>query len=166
MIGFSKQRWDRAHERVVRSSFASVPFYRERWALVTGDPAGVAELEQRRDDLVPIGGTPRFDPRRGLDRLLRRVDHTGAAWSARDPLPAGATAGSTIRDGLLGDLAVLRDCGHWHLDWRRIYARNTPRGVAFTLLRQQSPRLVDVVVAPGPLRVMICPRHHSPGVTA
>lgn len=158
VLGFGRRRWDRAYRRVVRSSFATVPFYRERWALGDRDPATVGEVESRLDDLVPLAEQPGPRPAPG--------PRAGARLSARDPLPPGATAGATIHDELLGDLAVLRGCGHWHVDWRRLYARNTPGGVAFTLLRQHSPRLVDVVVTPGPLRLVTCPHHRTPGVTA
>jgi hypothetical protein len=133
LLGFSRRRWDRAHARLVRSSFADVPFYRERWALDGNrTPATITGLDGRLEDLAPLGD-PSPQPK---------------------PIPT------------LDDLAVLRDCGLWHLDWRRVYARNTPDGVAVSLLRQRSPRLVDIVVTPGQRRMVTCPRHRTPGVTA
>jgi hypothetical protein len=132
-FGFSRRRWDRAYRRLVRSSFAEVPFYRERWALDGNrGPTTVAEIESRLDDLTPLGD--------------------------RSPQPKPVPT--------LDELAVLRDCGLWHLDWRRVYARETPDGVALSLLRQRSPRLVDIVGAPAPRRLVTCPQHRTPGVTA
>ena len=132
-FGFSRRRWDRAYRRLVRSSFAEVPFYRERWALDGNrGPTTVAEIESRLDDLTPLGD--------------------------RSPEPKPVPT--------LDELAVLRDCGLWHLDWRRVYARETPDGVALSLLRQRSPRLVDILGAPAPRRLVTCPQHRTPGVTA
>ena len=135
-IGFSQHRWDRAYARVVGSSFATVPFYRERWALVGREPVTIREIEKRPDDLAPIGEARRsFDPRRNLT------------------------------DPLLGYATVMRRCGQRHLDWRRVYARNTASGVAVTLLRQRSPRLVDILMPVDELaRVATCPRHGTPVV--
>jgi hypothetical protein len=83
-------------------------------------------------------------PRRELDQL--------------DSGPFGILA-----DDTLGVLAGLRECGRWHVDWPRVYARNTPAGLAFSLLRQRSPRLVDVLPAGGvPGEVAPCPRHRTP----
>ncbi len=67
-----------------------------------------------------------------------------------------------LHDSLLGYLGVLRHCGRWHLDWRRVYARETDAGVAMTVLAQRSPALVDVLVGPGTLGR--CPRHGTPVV--
>jgi hypothetical protein len=69
-----------------------------------------------------------------------------------------------LHDRTLGYLGGLRDCGRWHLDWQRVYARETDAGLAFTLLRQHSPRLVDILV-PGAASVGRCPRHGTPVVT-
>jgi len=71
-----------------------------------------------------------------------------------------------LHDRTLGYLGGLRDCGRWHLDWRRVYARETDAGLAFTLLRQQSPRLVDILVDGGAnVSIGRCPRHGTPVVT-
>jgi hypothetical protein len=142
-FGFRRERWNRAYARVVRSSFATVPFYRERWAL-SGRPGAVVtpeEIQTRGEDLEPIAGA------RPRDRGRSVPEHAG-----------------TLRDPLLGELAMTLSCGQWHVDWPRVYARQTPSGVAFTLLRQRSPRLVDIVVDPS-LRLSACPRHGSPVVT-
>lgn len=81
-------RWRRAYRRVVRSAFDTVPFYRERWALDgrtdptlvpgrTGSLDGATDPETLRRtvvDLVPLsGGSTRFDPVRGLGRVLPRA---------------------------------------------------------------------------------------------
>ncbi|HEX6361135.1 hypothetical protein [Actinophytocola sp.] len=65
-----------------------------------------------------------------------------------------------LHDSVLGYLGTLRQCGRWHLDWRRVYARQTDAGLAFTLLRQRSPVFVDVLLGPGSLGR--CQRHGTP----
>jgi hypothetical protein len=66
---------------------------------------------------------------------------------------------------MLGYLGAFGECGRWHLDWPRVYARETDAGLAFTLLRQDSPRFVDVLVGAGVRgRVRPCPRHGTPVV--
>jgi hypothetical protein len=67
-----------------------------------------------------------------------------------------------LHDSLLGYLGALRQCGRWHLDWRRVYARETDAGLAVTLLAQRSPCLVDILV--GPATLGRCPRHRTPVV--
>ncbi|MFI7672469.1 hypothetical protein [Actinophytocola sp. NPDC049390] len=67
-----------------------------------------------------------------------------------------------LHDPLLGYLGSLRQCGRWHLDWRRVYARETDAGIAMTVLSQRSPALVDILVGPGSLDR--CPRHGTPVV--
>jgi hypothetical protein len=82
-----------------------------------------------------------------------------------------------IYDPVLGYLGALAECGRWHLDWQRIYARPTSGGLAITLLRQDSPRLVDVLLSGvgcadpgkqvgGGVRAELarCPRHGTPVV--
>jgi len=241
--------WRTAYRRVVRSAFATVPFYRERWALGgrteprlgSGSAEGAVSTEdlvRAAVDLAPLAGGPTgFDPVRGLggllplarptagDGLLVALEHPGArpVWDlprgwrgclvdaeVDDPaLPeVGAALGAgrpvvavgpdkaldgftdrlpggdrvhrvprraldrldngpygVLHDPVLGYLGVLRDCGLWHLDWTRVYARRTRAGLAFTLLRQRSPRLVDALVGGGvPGRVEWCPRHGTPVV--
>ncbi len=60
-----------------------------------------------------------------------------------------------IRDSLTGYLGTLLECGRWHLDWRRVYARETDAGLAVTVLNGGSPVLVDILVGPG--RIARCP---------
>ena len=67
-----------------------------------------------------------------------------------------------LRDSLLGYLGALRQCGRWHLDWRRVYARETDAGLAVTVLAQRSPCLVDVLI--GHATLGRCPRHGTPVV--
>ena len=131
--------WKAAYVRLVRSSFATVPFYREHWALngrtdpilvpgregVNGGAVPAETLAARLGDLVPLKGG------------LRVVE------PLRDNGP------DLLTDELLGVLARRRDCGHWHVDWTTVYVRSTPAGLAFSLLRQRSPRLVDVLPAGG-----------------
>ena len=67
-----------------------------------------------------------------------------------------------LHDSLLGFLGALRQCGRWHLDWRRVHARETDGGLAVTLLGQRSPCLVDILV--GHATLGRCPRHGTPVV--
>ncbi|MPZ82682.1 MAG: hypothetical protein GEV28_20680 [Actinophytocola sp.] len=246
--------WHAAYRRVVRSSFATVPLYRERWALDgRTDPVLVAgragfdggavssvEIAGRMADLVPIGGgeaevdrlrglgfvlpplgdealvvvldttgprppadLPRgvrgcvLDPDRlrsdgvssavaavtsrlrrggpvlavGSDKHLARLVETLPAEDAvaLDRLPVGeldqldAGPFGVLHDQTLGFLGSFGECGRWHVDWRRVHVRETAAGLAFTLLRQRSPRLVDVLVGGGVRgRVGPCPRHATP----
>jgi hypothetical protein len=208
--------WRMAYTSAVRSSFATVPLYREHWALDgrtdpvlvpgrTGTDGGAirpATVAARIADLVPLaGGDTTMDPLRGLERVLHRYlplsrDRTIVVTTPDSPVTGGArvVAVGTEKDlaevtdpaivkvplrelddltgdgphGLLADhqlgvLGGLRDCGRWHLDASTVYARETPAGLAFTLLRQRSPRLVDVLVADGVMgTVSPCPRHGSP----
>ncbi len=115
----------------------------------------VIDFESTPDELrghVLAVGTPKQ-----LARFNRDVPQV--------PLVAPSERGDQglLVDDLLGVLGGVRDCGNWHLDWPRVYARETSLGVAFTLLRQRSPRLVDIVPAGGADgRVELCPRHRSP----
>ncbi len=67
-----------------------------------------------------------------------------------------------LHDSLLGYVGGLQQCGRWHLDWRRVYARETDAGIAMTVLSQRSPALVDILAGPGTLGR--CPRHGTPVV--
>jgi hypothetical protein len=245
-----------AYRHVVRSSFATVPFYRHRWAthgrtdptLVpgrTGAHGGAVlptDLEAALVDLVPLaGGAREPDPTRGLGVVLGplrpgtlvavlgragtrpptdlprgvrgcvlepdSVAADGASTALAELTAALARGGSVLaagtdkdlarlagllpaelsplfgrrpvreldqldggpygllHDRLLGYLGAFGQCGRWHVDWTRVYVRETAAGLAFTLLRQDSPRFVDVLVANGVRgRVVPCPRHRTPVV--
>ncbi|GHG19784.1 hypothetical protein GCM10017567_42980 [Amycolatopsis bullii] len=245
--------WRAAYVRAVRSAFATVPFYRERWALdgredpvvvpgrtgTNGGAAPLAEAVHKLVDLVPLaGGAPRPDPARGLGRVLRTARAPGpeslvvllgpdglrppsdlpkgVRGCVADPNGPGAsvlreltavlhrghrvlvvgedkaitavTAAvpeahrieavphreldsldsgpyGVLHDPVLGYLGALGNCGRWHLDWPHVYARPTAGGLAFTLLRQDSPRFVDVLPAGGVRgEIAPCPRHGTPVV--
>lgn len=249
--------WRSAYRRVVRSSFATVPFYRYRWAMQgrtdpvlvpgrTGTHGGAvspADVETALMDLRPLPavGLVEPDPSRGLGAVLGPLPPgtlvavlsgagvlspadlaRGARGCVLDPetvtadgasaalaeltvklsrkdivlavgidkdlarlvgaLPAELSARlhrrpvreldqldggphGVLHDRMLGYLGAFRACGRWHLDWPRVYARETSAGLAFTLLRQDSPRLVDVLVGGGVRgRVVPCPRHRTPVV--
>jgi hypothetical protein len=132
--------WRAAYLRAVASAFRTVPLYRERWALDgrtdpilvpgrTGFHQGaipLAEALRRKADLVPLAGGPQWtDAGRGR------------------PLVRGDTP---LHHQTLGFLGEVRECGRLHLDWPRVYARPTTGGLAFTLLWQRSPRLVDILI--------------------
>jgi hypothetical protein len=143
--------WRLAYRRQVASAFRTVPLYRERWALDgRTDPVLVAgrtgtyggaipakEAQRRAADLVPLAGTP---------------SRTSSVHN-----------GQELYDPLLGVLGDRRGCGELHVDWRRVYVRETDAGLAFTLLWQRSPRLVDILTGAGG-RVATCPRHGTPVV--
>ncbi|OZM75036.1 hypothetical protein CFN78_02300 [Amycolatopsis antarctica] len=250
--------WRSAYLRAVRSAFATVPLYRETWALSgrtepvlvpgkTGVDGGAlsADLVARTlVDTVPLaGGSAVPDAARGLGGLLPHARGGSAdlvvvvdADIARPPAdlssgtrgcllhpdsiigseqhPALREITDTLRrnesvlavgddkaldtlatalraepeprwsrvphrrldqldggpygllhDPLLGYLGVLRDCGRWHVDWRRVHVRSTTGGLAFTVLGRTSPRLVDVLACGGVHgEVAPCPRHGTPVV--
>ncbi|WP_298182283.1 hypothetical protein [Saccharomonospora sp.] len=113
--------------------------------LAVGDDANIARL----CSALPEESTHRIDrlPHRSLAEL--------------DGGPYGV-----LHDPLLGYYGAFRECGRWHLDWRRVYARRTKGGLAFTLLTQRSPRLVDVLVDGGVRgEIRPCPRHGTPVVS-
>jgi hypothetical protein len=248
--------WRSAYRRVVRSSFATVPFYRHRWALggrtepelvpgrtgVNGGAVLPADMDSAMVDLVPLAGGDRdVDPNRGLGSVLGPISSgslvavldgagtdppadlpRGVRGCVLDPDAVAADGASTafaeltatltrgadvlavgsdkdlarlvgvlpadlalrlgrrpvreldqldggpyglLHDRMLGYLGAFGECGRWHLDWLRVYARETDAGLAFTLLRQDSPRFVDVLVGAGVRgRVRPCPRHGTPVV--
>ncbi|WP_253888211.1 hypothetical protein [Actinokineospora diospyrosa] len=218
--------WRALYRQVVRSSFATVPFYRELWAVdgrtepvvvsgrtgAHGGAVPAAAVSGRLPDLVPLaGGSAEVDPLRGLEMVLHQCARVtpdtviigavpphhprGLALESTPDEPrgdllavgtpaqlAGVAAGiprvplvtpgergteGLLVDDLLGVLGGVRDCGNWHLDWPRVYARETPLGLAFTLLLQRSPRLVDIVPAGGAEgRVDRCPQHRTPVIAA
>jgi hypothetical protein len=95
------------------------------------------------------------------DELAARLDIV--PMRELDGLDTGP--GGLLHDPALGFLGALRHCGRWHLDWPRVYARPTSGGLAFTLLRQRSPRMVDILLAGGVAgAVAPCPRHGTPVV--
>ena len=247
--------WSASYRRIVRSAFATVPLYRERWALdgredpvvvpgkrgTDGGALGAGEMARKRVDLVPLaGGSAEFDPCRGLGPVLADARPAGrgtvvavldpairrppadlprgvrGCWLDSEALPPAAMAElvSTLRrngkviavgpdktlgmltaalpedvaarvgavpqrrldeldggpfgvlhDPALGYLGAFRDCGRWHVDWRNVFVRATSGGLAFTVLTQRSPRLVDILIAGGVRgRVEPCPRHGTPVV--
>ncbi|WP_018684950.1 hypothetical protein [Actinokineospora enzanensis] len=198
----------------MRSSFATVPFYREHWALsgrtdptvvpgrtgVDGGAVAWADIAGRVPDLVPLAGGPmRIDPLRGLRTTL--PDHvpigrrtrvvvlgdggddlsgdvivlgTAKQLARLDPGLAAtrvalvplaerhAAERGLLVDDTLGIIGYTRECGHWHLDDDQVHVRETPIGLACTLLRQHSPRLVDIVPDGADGTIGSCPRHRTP----
>lgn len=181
-IRYSAPRWVGAYRRVVRDSFRTVPFYRERWALQPGSRVvSMDEVQRRRPDLVPLGGgAEESDDRRSRLAIARFAVDVGAAQHRADRNLAPVVAsgafvdsgaplalGTLLRDPMLGYLGVVGDCGFSHLPWREVYARSMERGVAMTLLRQKSPRLVDVLLPNSAgVAVSVCVRHGCPVLTA
>jgi hypothetical protein len=109
----------------------------------------------------------------GTDKQLARLVETLPASdvTALRHLPVraldqlGAGPHGLMHDPLLGFAGSFRECGRWHVDWRRVHVRETTGGLAFTLLDQRSPRLVDVLAGGGVAgKVAWCPRHATPVV--
>jgi hypothetical protein len=126
------------------AAFSELTGFLRRGAPVvaTGTQKELAQVSAALPD--GLGDRPRRIPRRELDQL--------------DSGPFGILA-----DDTLGVLAGLRECGRWHVDWRRVYVRSTSAGLAFSLLQQKSPRMVDLLPAGGvPGEVAPCPRHRTP----
>jgi len=131
--------------------------------LTAGDANGalteVLHAWRGKDKVLAVG------TEKDLRSLADILPEDAARWV--DELPERHLEGlngaaGVIHDQLLGYLGGRRRCGRWHLDWRRVYARQTSAGLAFTLLRQRSPRLVDVLLAGG--AVEFCERHGTPVV--
>jgi hypothetical protein len=75
---------------------------------------------------------------------------------------------TVLHDARLGYLGARhQECGQAHLNWRRLYVRQSPNGPLFTMLRRRRPTLVNVVV-PGTAHLSAgqCPVHGSPILTA
>jgi hypothetical protein len=135
--------WRAAYLWLVASSFRTVPFYRERWA-----------LDGRTDPVVVPGKTGTNGGAISPEEALRRV-------ADLVPLSGGSRDVGALLD--FASLGETLSCDRWHLNWTRVYVRETPMGLAFSLLRQRSPRLVDIVLTPGSLG--LCPRHGTPVVS-
>ena len=117
---------------------------RGEFVLAVGDDKELGQLAASLPEELAV--LLRRMPRRRLDQL--------------DGGPFGV-----IHDPLLGYVGALRQCGRWHLDQHAVYARQTEAGLALTLLHQQSPSLVDILVPDGRhTRLDRCPRHGSPVV--
>ncbi|HWM03194.1 MAG TPA: hypothetical protein VNP92_12755 [Actinophytocola sp.] len=106
--------WHAAYRRVVRDAFATVPLYRERWALDgrtdpvlvpgrtghDGGAIGHGEAIRRIPDLVPIGGgSAEPDPLRGLGSVLPRLGAGGLVVVLDG---TGARPPADLREGLRG----------------------------------------------------------------
>jgi hypothetical protein len=117
-------------------------------------------------DLVPLaGGAQAVDPLRGHRPALALLPRGCGAPGQCAIGELNRHPGALIHDPMLGFLGALRECGRWHLDWPRVYARETEAGLAVTLLWQRSPRLVDILVGDGVVaEVVRCPRHGTPTV--
>lgn len=123
-----------------------------RWRCRLLDPrliAGTEPVLAELDDALRRG---RAVLAVGADGDLVTLTEVLPASAELDRVPArrlgalGDGRSGVIHDPALGYLGALGNCGRWHLDWRRVYARRTDAGLALTLLRQRSPRLVDVLV--------------------
>ena len=133
-------------------------------AIATEAEPALVEITEalRRNKTVLLVGADR-----DLTTLAEAMPHDAAARLDRVPARGigeldGGRSG-VIRDPALGYLGALGGCGRWHLDWQRVYARRTDAGLAFTLLRQRSPRLVDVLVPGGRhMDLAPCPVHRTP----
>lgn len=95
------------------------------------------------DAALPEDVLPRLTrvPRRELDQL--------------DTGPYGV-----LHDPALGYYGAIGACGRWHPVNGSVFVRETRCGLAFSLPRQQSPRLVDILpAAADQVGLGRCPRH-------
>jgi hypothetical protein len=107
--------------------------------LVVGTDKDLALL----DAALPDDVAPKLTriPRRELDQL--------------DGGPYGV-----LHDPVLGYYGALGECGRWHPHEATVLVRETRCGLAFSLPRQHSPRLVDILPAAGDQAELgRCPRH-------
>jgi hypothetical protein len=111
----------------------------------------------------------------GPDELGRMPElaKTGLRPVYRMPASAAAATGPVDRPVLLyepplGYLgALVPDCQGFHLDWRRVHARDRDGTVTFSLLRERRPTLLDIVPSGADgVRVAECRRHGSPVLRA
>ncbi|EHR63720.1 hypothetical protein SaccyDRAFT_4924 [Saccharomonospora cyanea NA-134] len=131
------------------------------------ESAVVAELLgalRRRRPVLAVGGDKELS---GLISVLpAESSHLVYRLPHRSVSDLDGALYGVLHDPLLGYLGALRECGRWHLDHRRVYARRTRGGLAFTLLKQRSPMFVDVLVDGGVRGdVRWCPRHGTPVVS-
>lgn len=135
------------------------------------------------------------DRRTELNRAALAVADGGAAWVVGGPdeladlpeqpvlrpvvrIPVGALAGPTddpvgsgpavLHEPRLGYLgARVPGCGRWHLDWRRVHARDRDGRLTLSRLDQRRPTLLELVV-PEAERVTVdhCPVHRTPVLRA
>jgi hypothetical protein len=97
------------------------------------------------DAALPEDVAPRLTriPRRELDQL--------------DAGPYGV-----LHDPVLGYYGALGSCGRWHPHEAAVLVRETRFGLAFSLPRQHSPRLVDILpAAADQVQLGRCPRHDT-----
>ena len=107
--------------------------------LVVGTDKELALL----DAALPPDVAPRLTriPRRELDQL--------------DTGPYGV-----LHDPALGYYGAIGECGRWHPHEATVLVRETRCGLAFSLPKQHSPRLVDILPAAGDQAELgRCPRH-------
>ncbi len=74
------------------------------------------------------------------------------------------TTPTLLHDATLGYVgALVPDCGRFHLDWRRVYARDRGGVLTFSLLHRRRPTLL-ALVPPGAEAITVapCSRHTTP----
>ena len=161
-----------AMDRLVGRGDLVVVLDDERPGQLAGLPVGVRGRVCRVDGLGSVAGTEWWAAVvvGSAEQLGRMPDETRARLrivprlELADLTDADGERG-LLHDHQLGFLGALRRCGGWHLDWPRVYARETDAGLAMTLLRQRSPCFVDVLVGGGVKGVVAtCPMHGTPVV--
>jgi hypothetical protein len=158
----------------------AAPLHRRRRYAVLLRPRALVASPARRAELNSAG--------------LALAGAAGAAWVVGDPdelgslpelpetdlrpvyrMPVSAAAATAPADRpivlyepLLGYLgALVPGCQDFHLDWRRVHARERNGTVTFSLLHERRPTLLDMVPpGAGAVRVAECRRHGSPVLRA
>jgi hypothetical protein len=168
-------RWERRYRRESAAAFSSVPHYRALWSATSiGEPTPIELAEQRVPELFPLrANRPQTAPtsHHGLRRALRAagVREPSEIHDACKPLPQDARPGAVLHQPLLGYPAALGECGNWHVIYQDFYIRVLADSglLAYTALRAEGPRLVDITLGEAaPARLGSCPRHGSPTVTS
>lgn len=168
-------RWLRRYRRERAAAFATVPHYRALWSATSiGEPTPIGAAQDCVAELFPL----RTDPpatvpasQHGRRQALRvsGVREPLEVFDLCGPLPSDARSGAVLYHRLLGYPVAFGDCGNWHVVHQSFYLRALPDTdmLAFTALRAEGPRLIDITLGgTAPARLGMCSRHGSPTVTA
>lgn len=157
------------------------PLRGRRYAVLLSSRARVASLERRAEltaaalgvaataGVALVVGTP--EELAGIPDEPSGLTGLEPVW--RVPVSAVAVArpvGQPVllhepRLGYLG--ALVPGCGSFHLDWRRVHARDRDGALALSLIRQRRPTLLDIMPSGADaVTVDECSRHGSPVLRA
>ena len=150
---------------------------RRRYAVLLSPTARVASPQRReelnQDALAVVGNGPGWLvgtaeelaalPKQPQLRPVLRLP-IQAVVDRPDDLNAASPPPAVLHEPRLGYVGARKpECGQWHLDWRRVYARERDGQLTLSRLDQRRPTLLGLLV-PGAdhVRVDHCPRHRTP----